>query len=647
MEPHITAMLLKEQPPENIDLLKRDLLAQLKYSRGKMTRYYDKWDRHLAIFRGDRMPDEQDLQASMNDEPKKMIVPMTHTQVMTFVTFAFLLFKQNDRFFTLQTRKNSDYDLLETGENLLDRDLQHNGWWSKVFQNLLDISRMGVCATKTVWAVDTMKVKVNLPPPQAIMVPGPFGLVAQQETISSIKDIVKYEGNKVIPVSPYCLIPDMRMPLTRWKEGRFMADEQEYHITVLKNMEKEDLLAGTQYLRRMDQKAYATSERRDGLYSQVEASWTANTTYGQDETDFMCLTTEGHFMINPSKYGLSDEDYDCPYIIGLGNDQRIIRIEKAEYMHGESIYDVAQFLPDVHAKLNLALTDTVDALQNVITWLINSRILSVRRGLETHAVVDPSVVDTATLGQRDPIFYLRKGAPRTGIDKFFMQLKYVDPTTSHMQDADILMKIMQTVTGVNENAMGQYAPGRRSATENRAANAGAASRMMLHASIMYEDLYQPLGRKMHTNLRQGLSYDTFVKVIGESPPNSRMDIDALYGAFCPADITTLVGSEDFFMWDGTTSNERGYIAQSLQELVMAMMSNPETIPMLGYDPSKLIDQIQYYRGVRNLNRFKLGPPANNALGLVPPPGPGQLAGPPVGGAPVLANPAVPLLSQGA
>jgi hypothetical protein len=372
----------------------------------------------------------------------------------------------------------------------------------------------------------------------------------------------------------------------------------------------------------------------EGRFALIEDAWGNNKSRSQDDTDFMVINTEGQFKLNPKKYGLGEEDYDCDYIVVIANDNRIVRIERCEYVHGEFIYDIAQFLPDVHNKLNHALSDTIDSLQDVITWLVNARILSVRRGLETHAVVDPSVVDVAGMEGRQPIYFLRKGAPRVGIDKFFMQLKYVDPTTRHFDDADVLMRIMQTVTGVNENSMGQYAPGRRSASENRAANAGAASRMMLHASIVWEDMFTPLGRKMLSNQRQGVTLDTFKRVIGDAPPTPGIgSIEDLYSRFCPG-LPALVGSEDFFVFDGTTASERTYIAQSLQELVIAIFSNPEVMPMLNFDINKLIDEIQFYRGIRNLNRFKLAPGALPQQ-VLPPPGLAGAPGAPGPGAGVL------------
>lgn len=614
MTPEITKMLMQEKQPANIQGLLQDLKKRLAFSREKMKSQYAKWDRNLRIFRGIRIPDEQDLEAINNDEPGKQTIPLSFTQVMTFVTFSYLLLRQNSSFFELESDKNEEYGLAEVSEDLLSRDLRKNIWAQQLFQALLDLSRFGMCAFKTVWQKEFQFVNVELPATSTGA--GLFNVMGAPETIR--KEVLKYEGNKIIGVSPFRLLPDLRMPLTRWREGRFVADEYEYHIEYLRDLERKGIVAGTEFIDRMDRRAFEESNRESGRFAYVEESFAPGKgAANRDEGDFMSLSTEGHFKLNPSKYELSDEDYDCDYIIGWANDQRIIRIERMDYVHNEFIYDIGQFIPDVHLKLNAALSDTVHALQDVVTWLINSRIVSVRQGLERHMIVDPQWVDTVGLEARSPILYKKKGSPMLPMENFIHQLDYKDGTTTHFAEADQLTKVMQTVTGVNENAMGQYAPGRRSATENRAANAGASSRMLLHVSLLWEECLAPLGKKMLSNLRQGLSIESFVRVIGMTPPSGTATTEQLYAAFCPP-LEQLVGSEDFFVFNGTTQSERNYLAQSLQDLVSTIMSNPEIMPMLGYDVNKLIDEIQFLRGVQNVNRFKSIVPAVAQPNLPPP-----------------------------
>lgn len=280
-----------------------------------------------------------------------------------------------------------------------------------------------------------------------------------------------------------------------------------------------------------------------------------------DKDEQIICVTSCQMRLVPSKYKLGPEDYPVMYVITIANDGRVLNAKPMGYMHDEWTYDVAQFSPDMHQRISESLADIVFAM-DVISYLINSRLASVRKSLENNLVIDPSGVDMATVESRSPYILMKKGSPRLGVEKFVRQLPYVDTTSRHLEDAQLIMQIMQVVTGVNENAMGQFSGGRRSATEARAANSGSSSRMKVPATLIFADCLQPLGHKMLTNHRQGISQETFSKILGDSP-----EVLARYSLFKPQDVSKLVGVEDHFVFDGTLQSEKGFIAQSLQELV--------------------------------------------------------------------------------
>lgn len=610
MTEDIIKLLKEEEHPEGIQELLGHLNAMLKFSRGKMKGQNARWDRNLKVWRGERCPDEKDIDASENDEPEKMVIPTSYSQTMTFVTFAFMLYTQNQPLFRMGPTGNEDYDLSETCETTLDRDVRKNQFNVKLFQLLLDAARFGLTCVKTSWKKEIQFVNV----PQQTEMLEVEGFSFADTEINVEQEFIRYEGNDFVVVSPYRLIPDMRLPLTRWKEGRFVADEQDYHFSWVKEQESLNVFAGTEFIEKFSKKSFEDSNRWMGQWSAVEKDFSKS---GSDEDDFMVVNTEMNVRMNLHKYIPSLPNREDLYLICIANDNRIIRIEPANYFHGEFIYDLGQFTPDQHAELNMALADTVDALQDVITWLINGRLMSLKQGLDRHLVVDPLAIDTVGLDQRSPIILLKKTAPRTGIANFIQQIKYTDMSQQNMAEAESLMKIMQMVTGVNENAMGQYAPGRRSASENRAANQGASSRMTLHATLLYDQVLQPMAQKALINQRQNMSFETFVKIVGKTSPTPPYTIEELFEQFAPIDQTSLIGNEDFFVFDAMSSNEKVYLAQSIQELVIALIGNPAVIPLTNYNLTKLIDELQYLRGIRNVGRFKNDPSGQSVIPGMP------------------------------
>jgi hypothetical protein len=261
--------------------------------------------------------------------------------------------------------------------------------------------------------------------------------------------------------------------------------------------------------------------------------------------------------------------------------------------------------------LTLGLADLIYRLQDVITWHINSRITDVRRNMRGRLIVDPSGVDTVSL-DGDGDVYLRSGVSRAGVDKWLKQLDLRDVTAGHLTDADILGKIMQAVTGVNDNLMGQYNQGRRSAQEARTVLSGAAGRMKLHGALIWDAGCAPMGRMMLANARQSLPVSEFMAVIGAPDPNDPVAIQEMqerYNEF-KGDPQEVVRGADYFTFDSTLQSEKGFMAQSLQDLLAAILqSDPTAAGRLTreVDPAKIVEEIQYLRGAGNIKRFRYTP----------------------------------------
>jgi hypothetical protein len=322
--------------------------------------------------------------------------------------------------------------------------------------------------------------------------------------------------------------------------------------------------------------------------------------------------------LKPKEYELSDSNEDELWMIRIGNDQRILSAEKLEDANMGFTYKLAQMAPDEHSKLSDSLVALIDRLQETVTWLMNTRIEAVKNNIEKQLVVHSQYVELEDLQTRSPFIRMKKNTPiMGGLDNFIQQLKTNDPTVTHIQDADTLMKMMYQVSGVNENAMGGFHGGRRSATEARNVQAGSAARMKLIATNIFQSAISPLGKQLLINARQWMSEETFFKILGEDE-----DTYNAWQSFHKDAWWELVGSEDFFVFDATSASEKTFVAQSLQELAIALMSNPEMLAATNIDLVKVIERIQELRGVTNLKQFQrdqpIGQPLLGANGQVPP-----------------------------
>lgn len=609
----------------------------LRMSRGRMANYYDSWDRNASVYKGLMAPDKEDRDAVKKGDPAKMTVPLTFAQVQTFVAFCFLLYTQNSDFYALQPTGNEDFPIRDDAEKFLKRDLNRNQFYVTLYQFLLDIGRFNLGVFKHSWHEDYAYV-----PSTILKQPAAFMGVSQGRTRVEeiIKKVLRFEGNKIFPISPFRFYPDLRLPITRFQEGEFCGSEDEFAITELHKMQDAGDLSGVEYVNPINPDFFRV--RVGSRFSLVDDSPSRMHSINySDKSLGMTIIDEIQVKIVPSKFmldggePLGDETYPIVYNVWIANDKRIVKCEPLGYLHGQFTYDVGQFSPDQHEIMGQGLSDVIDHLQAIISWFVNSHISSVRKVISNRLVVDPAGIDRKSLeDKQSAVIFVKKGKSASGIDRWIKQLEVRDVTQNHMKDTEVLTKLMQVITGVNDNAMGQYNSGRRSATEARAVTAGAASRLKTSAIVIWAMALDPLGRKLLTNLRQGIQQETFARVIGrpmpmptdQTDPNfqiklqsaqqSQMAFQQRWDAF-KSTPEELVGADDFFVFDSTLPSEKGFIAQSLQELLSIVLTNPESAQALDLNAKAILDEIYKLRGIPNFERFSLsGSLANQAPRVV-------------------------------
>lgn len=596
----VDALNRKEVKPFHDQLLKHGL-SLIKQSRSRMSSFYNEWDVQNDVFRGNRYLDSDDLTQARRGKPTKMVVPNTFAQVMTFASFLFLMFNQNRTFFELMPSGEEDYGEKEQDiERILERDLRHNQWNKLLFQHLLDVGRFGPSIIETGWTrkitrayVESKPMVVNYNNVQVNMHPG-----------SDWQEFVKYEGNLVRCVSPYRFFPDTRFPLTDFQRGEFCGAEEEYSMSLLRDLQVAGEVAGVDHIQPL---AANWGTLRGGQTRTVMAFDTGNVAGlpgpKVSQSEGVVIVTKMQVRIVPSKFEiepgkkLGPEEFPVLYHLWYANDNRVIRAEPCGWWHDEFSWSISQFTPDMHQTVSLGLADLIYRLQDVISWHINARITDVRRNMRGRLIVDPTGIDTSSLDSEGDI-YLRAGAGKSGVDRWVKQLQMADTTSGHMVDAELLGKIMEVVTGVNGNAMGQYNSGRRSAQESRTVTAGAAGRMKMHGQLIWDTCLAPAGRQMMSNSRQALSFESFQKAISKNADDTRFQ--QFKGT--PEEVIT---GDDYFTFDSTLASEKGFIAQSLQELLVAIIANPLAAQQLDLDPRTMMNEIQDLRGAGPMSRFSL------------------------------------------
>lgn len=608
--------LKQEEYDDGIKELLDDCLHDIKRARSAMGRHYDEWDYALETFRQVRWEDAQDERSKRKGEPTKQTIPLTFAQIQTLVTYLTLLYTQNQRVFEYIPTGGEDAEIREECELIVDREVRMNEFNPKLVAFLLDIARFNLGIFKTSWISETRKVKRS--PEEEIAFNTLFGdlgleieLSDGQVEVEEEDEVVVREGTTIYNVSPFHWFCDPSFPIHRWQEGMFAFDEMSFTSRDLKNWDRMGQAHGVEFVEAFSKELWGQwgrdkYNRFDGLEPE--------STLGSAPKVFPVIVTEMQRKLVPSEYGLSDSDQEEIWIIRIANDSRIISCEALEDANMRFNYYVGMMTTDNHAELADSLSSVIDKLQETVTWLINSRIEAVKQNLEKQLVVNTNYVEAADLQTRAPFIRLKKSAPlMSSPEQFVMQLKTNDPTTTHIQDAEALIRFMQMSSGVNENAMGGFHSGRRSATEAKNVASGAAARMKVIAMNIWSMALSPLGKNLLLNARQYMSEDVYVRIVGEEAAAESWEL------FHKENWWELVGGEDFFTFDSTSPSEKAFLAQSLQELVIALMGNPEILMQTQLDPTKLIERIYELRGITNIQQFRREAPAG---GLVP----GQMPG---------------------
>ena len=595
----------------------------VEVSRTYMNRFYDQWDANDKTIRGERIPDAADQKAKIRQEPMKLILPFTYAQVQTFIAFMMSLFNQRAMFYEIQKSKRRQGDISPEGdaELCLNRDLQRWMFTKVQYQCYLDLCRSSFCVIKHLWDEEE-QTGTYTTPEQPIVQPSLFGGAFPHTPPSQTQTKYIRQGNRIVSVSPYHFFPDVRMPLSRLHEAEFCASEDEFSVVRLKQWQKDGMIVNADKIVPLGQEGMQTRRLN---YLNASNADNFKTMMGQALGGGMCVVTEVQVWITPKDftdtYGnnpLGKDDFPTLFVVWYANDTTILKAEPMNYTHNKFTYDVGEYSADQMRVINESLAEILMQLQDHATWFMNSRVTNVRKVIGDKLVVDPAGVEMKDLENRNPIIRLKSGVAKSGVDTWIKQLQLQDVTMKHIDDISKIWEFMQTSSGINENALGQYSQGRRSAAEARTVNAGAASRLKTIATIVWEMLYNPLGHKLMSNYLN-LELDEFQRIVGKEADQARLD--SMKEA-----INDGLGLEFF---DGTAPSEKGYIAQQMQELLLGLLENPESAQLLAQEPFRsLVIEIADLRGIRSPERFT--PPK-----MIVPPIPVQPGGAAPGGPPQL------------
>lgn len=583
----------------------------LRLASEEMSKNYTAWDNSEYLYRGYRPADKEDARSAEKKEPTKILVPLAFAQLQTYLAFMWSAFNQRDQFYEVQGMAAEDASMAEGLNRDLAYQMSRNDWALVFYDLLLSAGKYGFGVVQATWEVETQKVRGRVPAPPSFMDAAKqmLGLPVEPTFQETILTVTSYEGTKFKAVSPYNFLPDPAVSLARFQEGGFVACDEEVTLQSLKNLEGKDYF-GTEHIK----KAGATGIDWNYRKRRVGSGWSSTTDPTGEQASRKAVRTDMQIKLVPKEWNeqtktnlFGDEQDEVIFNVVIANDDKIIQFKPAGYLHDRFNFEILEYSQDGNSSINPGLVSIISELQQLFTWYINSRVANVKQNIKNRFIGNPEKVFAEDL-ESDKALIRTRGAGVTDLDRALKQLDVRDVTNSHMQDLSIISELVQQVTGINENALGQYSSGRRSAAEARAVNSSASARLKMQASMNWTQCFRPLGEQLVSNTRQGRSKAVYDRILGADAAKYPYEVCIL------ATPEQIGGAYDFMPYDATLPSERGQIVATLKELLMELMKTPGSAQALGLDLGKMLKTAVTLSGLKNFEDFTL------------PQGPGQMPG---------------------
>lgn len=599
----INADLTKEDSVINRELLPV-LIRMLGASAAKMQEYWTGWETADRTYRAVRAADDADKDAAKKGLPAKTIIPLAYAQVQTAAAFLFDAYASKLELFEFAGVGPED----QAAETVLLKDLNYQARKAnvlpKLYFNLLDGLKYGVGIKKTDWRAKREKRRV-----MRDSMLGQLGaaLGLSMPKVESVEDLLVYEGNNVINVSPYAFYPDPSIPLARFQEGDFVGHEEERTLQSVQMREGKDFF-GTKHIKlEYNEQWLKERPRRSG------AGFSPGTISGEGtKVHGLVVLTEIQFTLNPTEWKDKLElDFGTmnaeKWVAVIANDRRIVSLQPLSYLHGDFTYDLWESSPDHNFFANGGIIESIFELQNMVSWFVNSHVASVSQTIRNRFLVDPTKIHVEDIENNRIVIRTKPG--HTGeFNRAIEQLKIIDATANHLNDVAMLMRYIQVTTGVTENAQGIYSTGRRSAAQTRDVNGGAALRLNTIGSLHSFNAFEPMARQFLANTRQNRTKEVYAQIVGQLA--AKYPFETVY----MSDPSKVAADYDFKPFRAVNPNEKEQRINSLTELVSVLLSNPQAAAMLNKDPGKLIEHLAELQGVDDLQRFNAAPGLNPVLG---------------------------------
>lgn len=415
-------------------------------------------------------------------------------------------------------------------------------------------------------------------------------------TISTEKNGLKWEGNILQNIDPYCYFPDPSVPIQDVQEGEFVGwVTRTNRMSLLTEERTGDTLFNVKYLTHC---SGTSSIFRESFQRRTEDDVHRDSTNSHNPVDVLYE----YINLIPSEWNLGSGEYPEKWLFALAGDSLIIAAEPVAYEHGEYPIGIVATDFDGFGVTPISRIEATHGLQVVINWLFNSHMKNVRKNMNDRLVINPKMVDLRTVvdGEGDIILRPDGNWAPTDIDKAVIQLRTTDVTARNIGESAFVGDMMKRMSGATDSldGMQRKTSERVSATEVNANKNSSLSQIGMDIRLISTMLMGPVGYQLACNTQQFMSQAVQLKIAGRY-------VDELREEFGDKEWVTITPEDLIVQFDAISYDASMALGQNPQDWLMLwqILSTSEPDIRADFEMKNIFRYIARLLGAKNISDF--------------------------------------------
>jgi hypothetical protein len=549
--------------------------ARRELGKRAATQRYPQWRQNEQLYRAWVNPDQKDKEGKKQYPwARSIVVPITYAVMQTMLAFDVSAFTQRRPVVALDGVGPHDVKPAKVMEQYLHWEWQVRRTLLTLYTWLLDRRRYGIGWLWNTWTQDVGFRTVDEPRTLTLPILGTtvtLGSRRRRETVT------RFEGNDAVPVDPYSVWSDPRVPLADFQRGEFIGRTIRRSYSYMQEQAATGFYANVEAIPRapLARRSPDSDDSDRSRILNLSDEWAVRgDTVDFQERGYVDLD-EGVFKIAPRRYELGPGEQPELWWVTLANDATIVRGDPYAFAHMEYPAAVMEASPDGHAWANPGNVEQLQGLQEHTSWLYNSHAENVRKALNDMLLVNPALIELEDLLSPQPgrLLRLTPLGQRTpgAMEQAAKQFPVTDVTSNHLRDLNVNLDLIQRVTAAPENLQGVIAQKDRTLGEQQMAVANASGRLRVEAQLAWVQGMVPWTYQRVQNLQQLLSDRRWLRVVGDYSRALGISRDQPFLHVGPEEIQ---GSFTYEVIDGTIRANDGML-NVWKEIFVTVAKDPE------------------------------------------------------------------------